>query len=87
MKNDVSKGSHGKYMKNHSPSSNNYDDKAAKQSEFKGVRTPILALRAPTATGSDNSVDEAVLPLAKHQQKSLEVMSDSSNKTGKNSSN
>ncbi|GLT37456.1 hypothetical protein SLA2020_117730 [Shorea laevis] len=85
MKNVTSKGSQGKNM-NHSSSSNNDDDNTAKQSEFKRVTQPVLALRAPTAMGSGNSGDEAELPQAKRRRRALEPRSDSSDcKLGKNS--
>ncbi|XWS22358.1 hypothetical protein CRYUN_Cryun29cG0026900 [Craigia yunnanensis] len=77
MKNDASMGSLVKNMKNNSPSSNNVNDKAAKQSELKKSTSHVLALRAPTAIRSDVSGDEAVLPLSKRRWRALEAMSDS----------
>ncbi|XP_017975274.1 PREDICTED: ENHANCER OF AG-4 protein 2 isoform X1 [Theobroma cacao] len=89
MKNDASKGSLAKNVKSNSPSSNNVNDKAAKQAELKKSTSHVLALRAPTAISSDVSGDEAVLPLSKRRRRALEAMSDSASinsngKIGKN---
>ncbi|KAK9009731.1 hypothetical protein V6N11_036259 [Hibiscus sabdariffa] len=87
IKNEASKGSLVKKMKTHSPSSNNVNDKAAKQSESKKSISHVLTLRAPPSVIPDVSGDEAVLPLSKRHRRALEAMVDSSNsdtKIGKN---
>ncbi|XP_022761897.1 ENHANCER OF AG-4 protein 2-like [Durio zibethinus] len=89
MKNDASKGSVAKNIKSDSPSSNNVNNKTAKQSELKKATSHVLALRAPTATSSDVSGGEAVLLLLKRRQQALEGISDSASlnsedKIGKN---
>lgn len=82
IKSEVSRGSNGKSVNNNSFSSDN--DKEAKVSEFKSVTSPVLALRASKASGSDNSGDEVVLPPAKRHRKASEAMLDSSDpKIGK----
>ncbi|KAE8717560.1 Tudor/PWWP/MBT domain-containing protein, putative isoform 2 [Hibiscus syriacus] len=86
MKNEASKGSIVKKVKD-SPSSNNVNNKAAIQSELKKSTSHVLALRAPASVISDVSGDEVVLPLPKRHRQALETMDDSSNsdnKIGKN---
>ncbi|KAE8658443.1 Tudor/PWWP/MBT domain-containing protein, putative isoform 2 [Hibiscus syriacus] len=87
MENEASKGSLVKKMKTNSPSSNNVNDKAAKQSDSRKSTPHVSVLRARASVISDVSNDEAVLPLPKRQWLALESMVDSSysdNKIGKN---
>lgn len=89
MKNDASKGSIVNKTKGNSPSSNNVNSKAAKQSESKISISHVLALRAPVSIISDVSGDEAVLPVSKRHRRVMEAMFDSAssnsdNKIGKN---